>query len=128
MIPSPIVGLGSELTRLHKTVRWSASGLRTAWIEEKSLRQWAGTNAASWVLIALADLPAVEAALLVALGAMTLVVELVNSAIEATVDYISTRRHPLAKKAKDIGSSAVLVTALTWALCWLVIGVSQVFG
>ncbi len=124
----PIVGLGPELARLRDTASWSLSGLRIAWIEEKSLRQWAGANFLSATIIVVAGLPAIEAALLIALGALTIVVELLNSAVEATVDYVSTQRHPLAKKAKDIASGAVLVTALTWALCWVVIGSSHVGG
>jgi diacylglycerol kinase (ATP) len=117
-----------EIERLRNTALWSVSGLRIAWIEEKSLRQWTVANAASWIIIAVAGLPAVEAALLISLGAMTIIVELLNSAVEATVDYVSTTRHPLAKKAKDIASGAVLTTALTWALCWILIGASRLLG
>jgi len=51
---------------------------------------------------------------------LVLIVELINSAIEATVDRISLEQHDLAKRAKDIGSSAVLVSLInvlvTWAL------------
>jgi diacylglycerol kinase (ATP) len=50
-----------------------------------------------------------------------LAVELLNSAIEATVDRISIERHPLAGQAKDMGSAAVLVSLAMAALCWVVI-------
>lgn len=128
MNQKPTAGLGPELARLRHTASWSLSGLRIAWIEEKSLRQWAGMNAAGGIVIAVGGFPAVEAALLIAVGALTLVVELLNSAIEATVDYVSSQRHPLTRKAKDIASAAVLVTALAWALCWVVIGASHLLG
>ena len=65
----------------------------------------------------------VERALLIGSLILVLVVELLNSAIEATVDRISFENHRLAKRAKDIGSAAVMlsliVAALTWALVLL---------
>jgi diacylglycerol kinase (ATP) len=48
-------------------------------------------------------------------------VELVNSAIEATVDRVSTERHPLAKRAKDIGSAAVMMSLVSAAAVWLIV-------
>ena len=49
---------------------------------------------------------------------LVLVVELLNSAIEAVVDRVSLENHRLAKRAKDIGSAAVLVSLLTVAVVW----------
>ena len=69
----------------------------------------------------MAGLSTTETVLLVALGGLVLVVELLNSAVEATVDYVSTDRHPLAKKAKDIASAAVMMMGLLWGLCWLLV-------
>ncbi|MCS5710601.1 diacylglycerol kinase [Candidatus Berkiella aquae] len=57
-------------------------------------------------------------ALLIGSLLLVLIVELLNSAIEATVDHISLERHPLAKKAKDMGSAAVLLCMLNAALIW----------
>lgn len=119
------VGFGPDIARLRNTATWSLQGLHVAWTEEKSLRQWIGANAASCAAIVWAGLSPIEAVFLIALGALTIIVELLNSAIEATVDYVSTERHPLAKKAKDIASGAVMTTALTWALCWIVIAFSK---
>jgi diacylglycerol kinase (ATP) len=62
-----------------------------------------------------------DAALLEGTLLLVLVVELLNSAIEACVDYISTKRHPLAKRAKDMGSAAVTASILIAALIWLAI-------
>jgi diacylglycerol kinase (ATP) len=50
-----------------------------------------------------------------------LVVELLNSALETVVDYISTEHHPLAGRAKDIGSAAVFLALMITALTWLTI-------
>jgi diacylglycerol kinase (ATP) len=52
---------------------------------------------------------------------LVLVVELLNSSIEAAVDRISLERHPLAGRAKDLGSAAVFTAIGLSALCWLVI-------
>ena len=113
--------IGQELARLRNTATWSLEGLLACWREEKSLRQWAGLNLLGWGLLAVAGLSTAETVLLVALGGLVMVVELLNSAVEATVDYVSTDRHPLAKKAKDIASAAVMMTGLVWGLCWLIV-------
>ena len=66
----------------------------------------------------------VERALLVGSLFLVLVVELVNSAIEATVDRISFDSHRLAKRAKDLGSAAVLLSLANAAAVWLLIALS----
>jgi diacylglycerol kinase (ATP) len=63
----------------------------------------------------------VERALLVGSVLLVLVVELVNSAIEATVDRVSLEQHPLAKRAKDIGSAAVLMSLINAAAVWVLV-------
>jgi diacylglycerol kinase (ATP) len=62
-----------------------------------------------------------ERALLVASVLFVLVVELINSAVEATVDRISFDNHRLAKRAKDIGSAAVMLSISTAAVVWLLV-------
>lgn len=62
-----------------------------------------------------------ERALLIAVVVLALIVELVNAAVEATVDRISLEHHRLAKRAKDIGSAAVMVSLLNAAAVWLLI-------
>ena len=62
-----------------------------------------------------------ERALLVAAVLLVLVVELLNSAVEATVDRISFDNHRLAKRAKDIGSAAVMLSITTAAAVWLLV-------
>ncbi len=67
------------------------------------------------------DLSGGEQALILSIGMLLLAMELINSAIERTIDYISEDIHPLAKAAKDAGSAAVAVTALGGGLAWLAI-------
>ena len=113
--------LKSELQRLVNTATWSWEGWAAAWATEKSLRQWSLINLASAVLAFALDLTAGERALILALGLLVLAAELLNTAIEEVVDYISTERNPHAKKAKDCGSAVVAVTAIAGGVAWLVV-------
>lgn len=108
------------LGRVGRAFGFSVAGLRAAFAGEPAFRQLVLLNA---VLIPLAfafDVSRVERALLVIVPMFTLVVELLNSAIEAAVDRISLEIHPLSKNAKDMGSAAqllsLLVVIVTWAL------------
>lgn len=60
-------------------------------------------------------------ALMIAGVLLVLIVELINSAIEATVDRISLDSHPLAKRAKDLGSAAVFMALVNAAVIWLLV-------
>lgn len=62
-----------------------------------------------------------ERALILALGVLVLAAELINTAVEAAVDHISTDIHPLAKRAKDAASAGVAVAAIAAGVAWLVI-------
>jgi len=63
----------------------------------------------------------VERALLIGCLMLVLIVELINSAIEATVDRISLENHRLAKRAKDIGSAAVMLSLVNAGVTWLLV-------
>jgi diacylglycerol kinase (ATP) len=63
----------------------------------------------------------VERALMIGSVMLALIVELVNAAIEATVDRISLENHALAKRAKDIGSAAVMLSLANAAVVWLLV-------
>jgi diacylglycerol kinase (ATP) len=113
--------LAGELSRLGNTCRWSWQGVRSAWAREKSFRQWTLVNIVSAVLAFSLTLTPGERALILALGLMVLVMELVNTAIEETVDYISEAHDPRAGRAKDAGSAAVAITAIAGGVAWLVV-------
>jgi diacylglycerol kinase (ATP) len=116
-----IKGLKAEIARLGNTAKWSWQGWAAAWATEKSLRQWSLVNVASAVLAFSMDLTSAERALILALGMLVLAAELLNTAIEEAVDYMSTDPHPRARKAKDCGSAAVAVTALAAGMVWVVV-------
>ena len=106
------------LKRILSATRNSMAGLREALRCEDAFRQ---ELILALVLVPLAfwvGTSAVERALLIGSVLLVLIVELVNSAVEATVDRISFENHRLAKRAKDIGSAAVLLTLLNAALIW----------
>ena len=104
--------------RVWNALRYSLAGLKAAFRHEDAFRQE--------VVLALLLIPAAVLmpasgsgkALMVASVLLVLVIELINSAIEATVDRISLEDHQLAKRAKDIGSAAVLVGLVNVAIVW----------
>ena len=107
------------LARIGRAIGYALEGLRAAWRSEAAFRQEA---IGAMVFVPLAFLIPVPLPLRAALAAsvlFVLLVELLNSAIEAAIDRISTERHPLSKRSKDAGSAAVFVAiaiaAITWA-------------
>lgn len=106
------------VVRIWRALFYSFAGLTSAFRHESAFRQ---ELALAVVLIAVAvALPAslVQMALLINSVLLVLVVELLNSAVEATVDRISFDDHALAKQAKDIGSAAVFVSLVGCAVTW----------
>lgn len=109
------------LRRLWNAFHYSLAGFKAAYLNEDAFRQ---ESLLAAVLIPLAlFLPAgaVGKALMIASVLLVLVVELLNSAVEATVDRISLEDHQLAKRAKDIGSAAVLLSLVNLAVVWLLV-------
>jgi diacylglycerol kinase (ATP) len=108
----------SGLRRIWNACHYSLAGLVAAWRHEDAFRQ---ELILALVLVPLALLTGgsgVGKALMIASVMAVLIVELINSALEATVDRVSLDNHPLAKRAKDIGSAAVMVALLNVALVW----------
>jgi len=119
---SPFKGQ-TGLRRIWNAFNYSLAGLHAAYLNEDAFRQ-ESLLAALLIPIALVlPLPATGKALMIGSVLLVLVVELVNSAIEAAIDRISLDHHRLSKRAKDIGSAAVLIALLnvlaTWALVLL---------
>jgi diacylglycerol kinase (ATP) len=104
--------------RAWRALGYSRKGLAAAWRHESAFRQE--------LLLALLVIPlglwigqgGVEKVLLVGSWMLVLIVELINSAIEATVDRFGPERHELAGRAKDLGSAAVLLAILLAVLAW----------
>tara|TARA_R110001599_G_scaffold200688_1_gene397441 strand:+ start:312 stop:704 length:393 start_codon:yes stop_codon:yes gene_type:complete len=107
--------------RLFKATGYSIAGLRAAFTGEAAFRQLLALSAVLIPLAVVLDVSAIERAILLLVVFAALIVELLNSAIEAVVDRISLELHPLSKQAKDMGSAAQLVSLLMILTVWLVI-------
>lgn len=111
----------SGLARVWNAFRYSVAGLRAALAHEDAFRQ---ESVLALVLVPVALViggSGVGKALMVASVLLVLVVELINSAIEATVDRVSLEDHYLAKRAKDIGSAAVFISLVNVAIVWALV-------
>lgn len=116
----PLTG-AFDLQRLVQAFIYSLKGLKAAFINEVAFRQevllsillipiglWLGENG-------------LERALLTGSILLVMIVELINSGIEAVVDRISDERHELSGRAKDVGSAAVLMALMNALLIWCLI-------
>jgi diacylglycerol kinase (ATP) len=109
------------LRRIVSAARYSVDGLIAATRNEDAFRQELIIAAVFIPLAFWVGRSGVERALLIGSVLLVLIVELLNSAVEATVDRISFENHHLAKRAKDIGSAAVMVALVCAGLTWLLI-------
>ncbi len=114
---SPFKGK-TGLTRILNAASYSWAGLKAAFRHEDAFRQEV------FLLVPLLPLAlylgdtGIERALLIAPLLGVLIVELLNSAVEAAVDRVSLERHPLIKRAKDMGSAAVMIALANVIVVW----------
>ena len=109
------------ITRAFRAAINSWNGLIYAFKEESAFRQELGL---SLILIPLAiylPVTPIEKILLIASVILVLIIELLNSSVEAAIDRISFEVHDLSKRAKDFGSAAVMLALLLCALTWVII-------
>jgi diacylglycerol kinase (ATP) len=99
----------------------SLAGLGDAWRHESAFRQEILLSAVLLPVALAVPVAGHERALLVATVLLVLVVELLNSSVEAAIDRISLDRHQLSKRAKDLGSAAVLVTLVLLGAVWALV-------
>ncbi|WP_104038657.1 diacylglycerol kinase [Vibrio jasicida] len=109
------------LKRIIKATGYSAKGLRAAFKHEAAIRQELVMLAIAIVLVCLFDLSVIERILMLGVVVLVLIVELINSAIEAVVDRVGVEHHELSGRAKDIGSAAVMVALAFAGFTWLYI-------
>ncbi|SNS24014.1 diacylglycerol kinase [Pseudomonas segetis] len=109
------------IRRILQAAGYSQAGLLAAFKGEAAFRQLVLLNLLLIPIALMLDVSKVERALMIAVCLLALIVELLNSAIEATVDRISLSLHPLSKQAKDMGSAAQFVVLSMIAVVWAVI-------
>jgi diacylglycerol kinase (ATP) len=104
--------------RLWNALGYSRDGLATAWKNEAAFREEVLLAAVTIPLAIYLGRSGVDRALLVGSIILILIVEILNSGLEAVVDKASPEKHELAKRAKDMGSAAVLLSLINAAAIW----------
>lgn len=112
--------------RLLNAFGYSLQGFRAAWQNEAAFREEALLTIVLTPVALLLPVSGLEKLLLVLSLLLLVLVELLNSAIEAVVDRIGPEIHPLSGRAKDLGSAAVLIACTMLALTWLFIALPAV--
>lgn len=107
--------------RLVNATRYTVDGLVAAWRHEEAFRQEVVSAAVLLPVALWLPLPAVEKVLLIGSLLLVLIVELLNTAVEVAVDRDSVEIDPLAKRAKDYGSAAVMISLLVAGMTWVTI-------
>lgn len=118
---NPMPEKNKGVSRILKAMLNSIAGFKAALKHEEAFQQEVLLGLP--LLVAIPFLPAspLESALLATSVFLVWIVELLNSGLEWTIDYISLEKHPFAKKVKDMGSAAVLVSLLMLLTVWLLI-------
>lgn len=111
----------SGVKRIFSAFFYSLEGLQAAWRQEHAFRQELILVVIGTIIAMSLSVSAFEKLMMIAVLVLMLIVELLNSAIEAVVDRVSLERHELSKNAKDFGSAAVLLTFLMAVATWAVI-------
>jgi diacylglycerol kinase (ATP) len=107
--------------RIFSALLYSIDGFKAAWRNEHAFRQELALVVLGVVIALILPVTARDKVALIGVLVLVLIVELLNSAIEATIDRISLERHQLSKNAKDFGSAAVLLSLLLAGAVWAVI-------
>jgi diacylglycerol kinase (ATP) len=115
------------LTRAWHAAKNSWCGLVYAFLEESAFRQELSLFTLLAPLAFFLPVGYLEKALLISSLIMVLVVELLNSSVEAAIDRISFEHHDLSKRAKDFGSAAVMLALLIALLMWSAVCIPLVF-
>lgn len=111
----------SGMKRILPAMGYAIAGLKAAWKHEHAFRQEMVMVIILSITALALPISAFQKMFLISLLVFVLIVELINSAIEAIVDRVSLERHPLSKNAKDMGSAAVMLSIFLCSACWIVV-------
>ncbi|MBW5814167.1 diacylglycerol kinase [Yersinia kristensenii] len=109
------------LTRIYKAAGYSVKGLAAAWKNEAAFRQEAVAAILAIILAFWLDVDAITRILLIGSVVLVIIIEIINSAIEAVVDRIGSEFHTLSGRAKDMGSAAVSLAILLALFIWITV-------
>ncbi len=116
------------IRRILRATKFSAQGLAQAWRHEAAFRQELVLVLLLAPVAAWLGQTALERAVLIGCCLIVLIVELINSAIEAAIDRHGDEHHELSGRAKDMGSAAVFVSLVLVAVVWGLIAAERFFG
>lgn len=105
--------------RIVNAMFYSRDGLQAAFVHEAAFRQLVFIHTSLLIILCFFDFEWVVKMLLLAVSFASLVIELLNTGLEAIVDDISLEKRPLAKRAKDVGSAAQMLTLILLSILWL---------
>ena len=108
------------LSRIIKAADYSLDGFKAAYKYEAAFRQVFWLNLVLFIAIILIPFDISIKMMLIITSFLSLIVELFNTGIEASVDHTSTEQHPLAKIAKDVGSAAQFLVLLLLFILWVI--------
>lgn len=107
--------------RVIKAAGYSWKGLKAGWQHEAAIRQELLALVLAVIIAFSLSFSAIERIVLIGSVVLVVVIELLNSAIEAVVDRVGTEYHALSGRAKDMGSAAVFVTSLLGLFIWVML-------
>ncbi|WP_430472122.1 diacylglycerol kinase [Wielerella bovis] len=105
--------------RIINAASYSKDGLIAAYRHEAAFRQLIILHGVLLIALWCCDFDGITRMILIAASFVSLITELFNTGIEAVVDYISLEKHPLAKRAKDVGSAAQMLALIMLAILWI---------
>ncbi len=117
----------SGIKRIFSAFFYSIEGFKAAWRMEHAFRQELVLVVCATIIALLLPVTPLQKLMLIGVFILVLIVELINSAVEAVVDRVSLERNPLSKNAKDFGSAAVFLTLGLAAATWGVVLVPVFF-
>jgi diacylglycerol kinase (ATP) len=109
------------IIRLVKATIYSFEGFKSAFISEAAFRQELLLFIVCVPITFMLDVSNLERALMMSSVFLVLIIEIINTAFEATIERISNERHALSKKVKDLGSSAIFLSFINAAIIWAII-------
>jgi diacylglycerol kinase (ATP) len=107
-----------NMKHIFSAMSYSIDGFKWAWKSEHAFRQELMVAVPGCIVALILPVAVLEKLLLIGVLMFVLLIELINSAIEAVVDRVSLEPHPLSKNAKDLGSAAVFIAILFAIVTW----------
>lgn len=110
-----------SITRLIKAIQYSREGIKSAFVSEVAFRQELLLFIICVSTLFVLDVSNLERAVMVSSLFLVLIVEIINTAFETTIERISSEQHILSKKVKDLGSAAVFLSLINFLITWMII-------